>query len=79
VAMVLMLVHQEPWFIVTYSANLITDVLGVLSSLPFGTVEEEHSWVLMFSPDFGVGIAVMVAYAIVGFVTGMAMGIRRED
>jgi len=33
----------------------------------------------MFSPDFGVGIAVMVAYAIVGFVTGMAMGIRRED
>jgi hypothetical protein len=77
--MVLMLVHQEPWFIVTYSANLITDVLGVLSSLPFGPGEEEHAWVLMFSPDFGVGIAVMVAYAIVGFVTGMAMGIRRED
>jgi len=79
VAMVLMLVNQEPWFIVTYSANLIRDVLGVSSSLPFGPGEEEHAWALKFSPDFGVGIAVMVAYAIVGFVTGMAIAVRRED
>lgn len=81
VQMILMRVEQEPWFIVTYSADLITDVLGVSSSLPFGPGEEEaeHVWMLTFNPDFGVGIAVMVAYAIVGLVSGMALAIRKEQ
>jgi len=78
VQMILTRVDQEPWFIVTYSADLITDVLGVSSSLSFGP--EEHEVALTaFNPDFGVGIAVMVAYAIVGLMSGMAMAIRRED
>jgi len=78
VATVLMSVNQEPWFIVTYSANLIRDVLGVSSSLPFGP--GEHGFTLTaFKPHFGVGIAVMAAYAIVGFVSGMAMAVRKEE
>jgi ABC-2 type transport system permease protein len=78
VATVLMRVDQEPWFIVTYSANLIRDVLGVSSSLPFGP--GEHGFTLTaFKPHFGLGIAVMAAYAIVGFVSGMAIAVRKEE
>ena len=78
VATVLMRVNQEPWFIVTYSANLIRDVLGVSSSLPFGP--GEHGFNLTaFEPHFGVGIVVMAAYAIVGFVSGMAIAVRKEE
>jgi len=71
-------VNQEPWFIVTYSAGLITSVLGTSSSLLFGRGEGE-STLTAFTPHFGVGIAVMVAYAIVGFAAGMAMAIRKEE
>jgi ABC-2 type transport system permease protein len=78
VQMILTRVDQEPWFIVTYSANLITDVLGVSSSLTFGPGEHEFA-LTSFSPDFGVGMAVMVAYAIIGFVAGMILAIRKED
>jgi hypothetical protein len=78
VATVLMSVNQEPWFIVTYSANLIRDVLGVSSILPFGP--GEHGFNLTaFKPHFGVGIAVMAAYAIIGFVSGMAIAVRKEE
>jgi hypothetical protein len=71
-------VNQEPWFIVTYSSDLITNVLGVSSSLGFGRGEGEPT-LTAFTPHFGVGIAVMVAYAIIGFVAGMALALRRED
>ena len=71
-------VNQEPGFIVTYSADLITNVLGVSSSLGFGQ-GEGPSTLPAFTPHFGVGIAVMVAYAIIGFVAGMAMAIRKEE
>ena len=77
IAMVLTRVNQEPWFIVTYSAGLITSVLGVSSSLGFGP--QEHFALTTFEPDFGVGIAVMVAYAIIGLVGGLAIAIRREE
>jgi len=77
VAMILMRVNQEPWFIVTYSANLIPDVLGISSSLPGGG--EQYSALSNFKPNFGVGIGVMVAYAIVGLVSGIAMAVRKED
>lgn len=78
VQMILMQVDQEPWFIVTYSANLITDVLGVSSSLQFGPGEHEFA-LTAFSPDFGVGIAVMLGYAIIGFIAGMILAIRKEE
>jgi ABC-2 type transport system permease protein len=71
-------VNQEPWFIVTYSAGLITDVLGVSSSLGFGR-GEGPSTLPAFTPHLGVGIAVMVAYAIIGFVAGTAIAIRKEE
>ncbi len=71
-------VNQEPWFIVTYSAGLITDVLGVSSSLGMGH-GEGPSTLTAFTPHFGVGIAVMIVYAIVFFVSGMLIASRKED
>lgn len=70
--------NQEPWFIVTYSSDLITNVLGVSSSLGFGR-GEGPSTLPAFTPHLGVGIAVMVAYAIVCFAAGMALALRREE
>jgi len=77
-AAILMRVNQEPWFVVTYSANLITDVLGVSSSLPFGPGDHEFDFTA-FQPHFGVGIAVMIAYAIAGLAGGIFVALRRED
>jgi hypothetical protein len=77
VSLILMRVNQEPWFIVSYSANLITDVLGVSGGVPTGP--GEHFPGQNFTPDFGVGIAVMIAYAIVGLVSGMVIAGRKED
>jgi ABC-2 type transport system permease protein len=71
-------VNQEPWFIVTYSAGLITSVLGTSSSLGFGRGEGE-STLTAFTPHLGVGIAVMIVYAIVFLVSGMLIASRRED
>ena len=78
VQQILTRVNQEPWFIVTYSADLITNVLGVSSSLGFGHGEGEPT-LTVFTPHLGVGIAVMAAYAIVGFAAGMALAIRKEE
>jgi ABC-2 type transport system permease protein len=77
IAMILTQVNQEPWFIVTYSANLIANVLGVSSSV--GSGMQEHFGSSTFKPDFGVGIAVMAAYAVIGFVSGAAIAIRKEE
>ena len=76
VSMIVTQLNQEPWFIVTYSAGLITNVLGVSSSLrmgPHGNVLEQ------FTPTFGKGIGVMVAYAIVAFVIGMVLANRKSE
>jgi len=77
ISFILQRVNQEPWFIVTYSANLITSVLGV-SGNPFGPGNQQPSTV-EFIPRFGIGIAVMLAYAIVLLVSGMLIASRRED
>ncbi len=70
-------VNQEPWFIVTYSAGLITSVLGTSSSL-FGGGRGESN-LPTFTPHLGVGLAVMIAYAIVFLVSGLLVAARRED
>lgn len=78
VSFILQRVNQEPWFIVTYSANLITDVLGVAVNPLFGSGNGPPS-LPEFTPKFGVGIAVMIAYAVVFLVSGMLIASRRED
>ena len=74
--MIMTQLDWEPWFIVTYSANLITSVLGVSSRLAMGP---HGDVVQQFTPTFGRGVAVMATYAIVGLAAGMATAVRKED
>ncbi|OGO01437.1 MAG: hypothetical protein A2Y72_04545 [Chloroflexi bacterium RBG_13_53_26] len=78
ISMILTQVNQEPWFIVTYSAGLITDVLGVSSSFG-GMGPGEHVATTEYAPTFGKGIVVMVAYAIIAFVIGVVLANRKSE
>jgi ABC-2 type transport system permease protein len=76
VVMIMTLLESEPWFIVTYSANLITTVLGTTSRLPMGP---HGDVVQQFTPTFGRGMAVMATYAVACVGAGMAIAVRKED
>jgi ABC-2 type transport system permease protein len=76
IAMIMTQLDREPWFVVTYSAGLITSVLGVSSSFPMGP---HGDIVQQFTPTFGRGVAVMAIYAVVGLVAGMWIAVRKED
>ena len=65
----------EPWFIVTYSAGLITKVLGATDDAGFGP--GKHMAVPGFEPDLGLGIMVMAVYALVLFALAMSVSIKR--
>jgi ABC-2 type transport system permease protein len=67
------LLNHEPWFIVTYSAGLITDVFGIVSSGGFERRAEQ------FHPAFGTGIEVMIVYAVVCLGAAMLLALRKED
>jgi ABC-type transport system involved in multi-copper enzyme maturation permease subunit len=73
--MIMTLLDTEPWFIPTYSASLITEVLGTSSRLPMG----HGDFGQQFTPTLGTGIAVMAAYAAVCLAVGMAIAVRKED
>ncbi len=74
---VLTSVDIEPWFIVTYSADLITSVLGVEGSA-FGQGPGGGFGSAAFEPTLGVGIVVMLAYAIIGFVISIIIANRKS-
>jgi len=73
ISRVLISLDIEPWFIVTYSANLITNLLGEggLSFRP-GSLSSSYE------PTLGVGIVVMIVYAMVGFFGGVLIGNRKS-
>lgn len=72
---VLKSVDVEPWFIVTYSAGLVTDVFGLPTSVTFGPGRFSST---SFSPDFYVGVCVMLTYTVVLFLTSIGLANRRE-
>ena len=74
--MILTQLNHEPWYIVTYSANLITSVLGGSGIMGPGRHQDV---VRQFTPTFGKGIVVMVTYALACLAAGMAMAVRKED
>jgi len=79
VSLVLILGDVDPWFIITHSADLITDVLGA-STTSFGPGANggPMSGLADFSPDFYEGIGVMVAYAIGFFAAGLGIANRKK-
>ena len=69
----------EPWFIVTYSAGLITDVFlqpgfGGGGGGGGGPPEAFTS----YSPQFTTGVEVMAAYAIIFFIIAIILSTRRD-
>lgn len=72
---VLGFVDVEPWFIVTYSAGLITEGLGEVSFGPGGHHEFDSA---SFSPDLYVGIGVMIAYTLILFLSSIVVANRKS-
>lgn len=82
ITMVLTVVDVDPWWSVTSSANLITDVLGTGSSGGFGpgggTDDGPGFDGGSYAPDFYTGTSVMVAHAIIFFITAIVFAERRR-
>ena len=73
--MIFELLKIEPWFIVTYSAGLITNVLGA------ATIGASHGGGLNldnFQPHLAVGIVVMFVYTVVFFLAGTWIANRKS-
>jgi len=80
ITMVLTLADVDPWWSVTSSANLITDVLGTGSGGGFGPGQDpgEGPDMEFYAPDFYTGTYVMVAHAIIFFITAVIFAERRR-
>ena len=73
----LMVIDVEPWFIVTYSADLITSIFGRQTFQgPQG--HGEGPGFTIYTADFTTGVMVMVVYAVVLFILGIIIANRRE-
>lgn len=85
--LIMMLLDSEPWFVPTYAADLLKNVIPALSGqsiapqVEFARHIQEQFGVSLtfFQPRLAVGIAVLAVWAIVGFVLGMGIASRRED
>jgi ABC-type transport system involved in multi-copper enzyme maturation permease subunit len=64
----------EPWFIVTYSAGLITNVLGAINIGGDGGGSSINN----FQPHLVVGIVVMIAYTVVFCLVGIWIANRKN-
>lgn len=77
---VLMLVDVEPWFIVTYSAGLMTNVLATTTTSFDGPGSGDGpggGFGGGFEPDFGLGITVMVMYIAIFLIISLIIANRR--
>lgn len=74
ISVILMVADIEPWFMITYSGGLITNVLGVESDVDPHDEEMNFS---KFTPDLYTGIAVMFAYTIILVLFSIIIANRR--
>ena len=74
-SMIFILLKIEPWFIVTYSAGLINNVLGAAS---IGASHGRGLDIENFQPHLAVGIVVMFVYTAVFFLAGTWIANRRS-
>ncbi len=70
-------INVEPWFIVTYSAELITQGLGEVTFGP-GSHDDDEFNLARFSPDLYVGIGVMIAYTVILFLSSIVVASRKS-
>lgn len=74
ISTVLILADIEPWYMITYSSGLITNVLGVESE---PNPHDEELNLTRFTPDLYTGIAVMFAYTIILLLFSIIIANRR--
>jgi ABC-type transport system involved in multi-copper enzyme maturation permease subunit len=74
-SMIFMLLKVEPWFIVTYSAGLITNVIGVAS---IAASHAEGMGIEDFQPQLALGIVMMFVYTAVFFLAGTWIANRKS-
>jgi ABC-type transport system involved in multi-copper enzyme maturation permease subunit len=80
VSSVLSIAAIDPWFILTHSAGLISNVLGFSGGgVGFGpdNLRVRVSLGVGFTPEFYLGIAVMTAYSIIFFLAGVVISNRK--
>lgn len=81
VSSVLSMVEIDPWFILTHSADLISNVFG-FSGGGFGPGNSGdgpgHFRDASFTPEFDLGIVVMIAYSIFFFLAGLVFSNRTK-
>jgi ABC-2 type transport system permease protein len=78
VSALLQVASVEPWFIVTYSAGLMTNVFVQEPAFRAGSRNGPPSLVTQTIPNFTVGVEVMAAYAIILFILAMVIAVRKD-
>jgi ABC-2 type transport system permease protein len=79
VSALLQVANVEPWFIVTYSAGLMTNVFVQEPAFSGGGGHNMGpSAFTQSTPNFTVGVEVMAAYAIIMFIIAMAIAVRKD-
>jgi ABC-2 type transport system permease protein len=79
VSALLQVASVEPWFIVTYSAGLMTDVFVQEPAFSGGGGSRGGpSAFVQASPNFTVGVEVIAAYAIILFILAMVLAVRKD-
>jgi len=81
ISMVLSRASVEPWFIVTYSAGLISNVVGegaIIMEPGRGIMGPGRETVSSFEPALGTGIIIMLAYTVLGFISSMIFVNRKS-
>ena len=74
ISMIMNAAGVEPWFVLTYSGDLITNVLNVTTETfgPGGGMKE------LSEPDTLLGLVMMAGYALAGSVGGLVLAMRRR-
>jgi len=78
VSMILQVVDVDPWYMVTFQADLITDVLNVGGGFSTGPGDGPSGVTFGYSPEFDDGVMVMVAYTLVSFVASLVLAVRKK-
>jgi ABC-2 type transport system permease protein len=79
ISTLLQVANVDPWFIVTYSAGLMTDVFVQEPAFGGGGGSDRGPAAFTQSiPNFTVGVEVMAAYAIILFIIAMAIAVRKD-
>jgi preprotein translocase subunit SecG len=78
VSSLMMVAEVEPWFIVTYSAGLITDVFLQPTFGGGGGPGGSPDGFTSYSPQFTTGVEVMAAYAMIFFLIAIFLSTRRD-